>query len=192
MKRVLEIFGWLAAAALLVFAGRAVAAGQVSEPRPAPAAGAQEGATARGHTRERTTRGRREDLSPAAIVREARTVYVRPTKHLDKKYLEYKLHKYAELREWGLALVEDESAADLVISFDKTALNYIFSITDPHTSVIVTSGKCVAINGLVAADYLGREIVKKLREVRAAPDRRQPRKRSRDAEEDEEEEWSES
>nr|MDQ3804382.1 hypothetical protein [Acidobacteriota bacterium] len=145
-------------------------------------------------TRERTARERREELSPAAIARAARTVYVRPTRHLDKKYLEYKLHKYPELREWGLALVEDERAADLVISVDKAALNYIFTVTDPRTSVIVASGKAVAVNGLVAAEYLGREIVKKIRDVRASSDRRPRQRKHRDPEEDEgeDEEWSES
>lgn len=169
LKRALEVVGWLAAAALFAFAGRAVLAQD----------------TPRTQTRERTARERRADLSPATIVREARTLYVRPTKHLDRKYLEYKLLKYAELRDWGLMLVEDEGAADLVISFDKTALNYIFTITDPRTSVIVAGGKCVAVNGRLAAEYLGKEIIKKIKDVRASSDRR-PRK------DDDDEEWSES
>jgi hypothetical protein len=173
LKRAVEVVGWLAAVALFAFAGRAVLA-QDTPP------GTQ--------TRERTARERREDLSPAGIAREARTLYVRPTKHLDKKYLEYKLLKYAELRDWGLMLVEDERAADLVISFDKTALNYIFTVTDPRTTVIVTGGKCVAINGRLAAEYLGKEIIKKLKDVRAASDRRPPRRRAADDEEG----WSES
>jgi hypothetical protein len=173
LKRALEVVGWLAAVALFAFAGRAVLAQDASVDAP------------RNHTRERTARERRADLSPAAIVRDARTVYVRPTKHLDKKYLEYKLLKYPELRDWGLMLVEDEAAADLIISFDKTALNYIFTVTDPRTSVIVTGGKCVAVNGRLAAEYLGKEIIKKIKDVRASPVRR-PRK------DDDDEEWSES
>jgi hypothetical protein len=179
MKRVFEVAGWLTAVALFAFAGRAVLAQDAPERR----------------TRERTARERREELSPPAIARAARTVYVRPTRHLDKKYLEYKLHKYPELREWGLALVEDERAADLVITIDKTALNYIFTVTDPRTSVIVTSGKAVAINGLVAAEYLGKEIVKKLRDVRASSDREPRRRRPREEDYDEdydEDEESES
>lgn len=182
MKRVLEIVGWLAAVALFAFAGRAVLARGVG-------AGAQDAATER-RTRERTARERREDLSPAAIARGARAIYVRPTKHLDRKYLEYKLLKYPELRDWGLALVEDEGAADLVVSVDKSGLNYIFTVSDPRTSVIVAGGKCVAINGLVAAEYLGKEIVKKLRDVRASSERgpRQRRPRGGDPDEDEESE----
>ncbi|HEX8352617.1 MAG TPA: hypothetical protein VF611_06955, partial [Pyrinomonadaceae bacterium] len=138
--------------------------------------------------RARKTRPR-EDLSPGSLVREARTVYVAPSAHLEKKYLEYKLGKYAELRDWGLMLVADPAAADLVLTVDKTALNYIFTLTDRRTSVIVATGKCVAVNGRLAAEYLGKEIVRKIRDVRASGDGGR-RGRDRDGEEDDE--WSES
>ena len=180
MKRVAEVLGWLTAVALLAFASHAVfAAG-----RPQDDAGAR-------RERVRTARGR-EDLSPGALVREARTVYVAPSEHVEKKYLEYKLGKYEELRDWGLVLVEDPSAADLVISVDKTALNYIFTLTDRRTSAIVTTGKCIAVNGRLAAEYLGKEVVKKIKDARASGDgsRRRERRRDRDGADDDE--WSES
>jgi hypothetical protein len=87
-------------------------------------------------------------------------------------------------------LVADASAADLVLTIDKTALNYIFTITDRRTSVIVTSGKCVAVNGRLAAEYLGKEIVKKIRDVRASGDggRRHNKRHTRDDDADEESE----
>ena len=136
--------------------------------------------------RARKARGR-EDLSPGSIARSARTVYVAPSGHVEKKYLEYKLGKYDELRDWGLVLVTDPSKADLVITVDKTALNYIFTLTDRRTSIIITTGKCVAVNGRLAAEYLGKEIIKKIRDARASGDAR-PR-RERDEEDDE---WGES
>jgi hypothetical protein len=196
MKRVLEVLGWLTAVALFVFAGHAVfAAGRAGASVPTPRAfdvvaraqqdGSQDGDAER-RGRARKARGR-EDLSPAALVRGARTVYVAPGRHVEKKYLEYKLGKYAELREWGLVLVADPAAADLVLTVDKTALNYIFTLTDRRTSVIVTTGKCVAVNGRLAAEYLGKEIVKKIRDVRASGD---GGRRDRDVEDDDE--WSES
>ncbi len=156
MKRVLEVLGWLTAVALFAFAGHAVLA---ATPRPPQDV-----------TRERRS-SERPETNPVRIVRAARTVYVRESRHLEKKYLEYKLQKYNELRDWDLSLVADERAADLVVTVDKTLMNYIFTVTDPRTSVIVTSGKCVAVNGQVAAEYLGREIIKKLRDVRASSDR---------------------
>ncbi|HEX8335431.1 MAG TPA: hypothetical protein VF621_01795 [Pyrinomonadaceae bacterium] len=178
MKRVMEVLGWLTAVALFAFAGHAVL-GQTGS------AGAQDGAGAARRERTRTSRGR-EAMTPGSIIREARTVYVAENRHVEKKYLEYKLGKYAELRDWGLMLVTDPSAADLVISVEKTALNYIFTLTDRRTSVIVTSGKCVAVNGRLAAEYLGREIVKKIKDVRASGDGGRRRDR------DDEDEWSES
>lgn len=180
MKRVVEVLGWLTAVALFAFASHAVfAAGQTGR-------GPQDDPNAR---RERTARGR-QDLSPGALVREARTVYVAENRHVEKKYLEYKLGKYDELRDWGYVLVSDPSMADLVITVDKTALNYIFTLTDRRTSVIITSGKCVAVNGRLAAEYLGKEIVKRIKDVRASGDGGRRRDRHRD--DSDEDEWSES
>jgi hypothetical protein len=179
MKRVVEVLGWLTAVAILAFASHAVFA--------APLAAQQQQGESESRGRERTARERREDLSPASIIRDARTIYVAPNEHVEKKYLEYKLHKYPELDDWGLMLVAEPSAADLILTVDKTALNYIFTITDRRTSVIVTSGKCVAVNGRLAAEYLGKEIVKKIRDVRASGGRHK-RRHTRDDDYDEDEE----
>jgi len=181
MKRVVEVLGWLTAVAILAFASHAVFAA-------APTAAGQDKGESESRPRTRAARERREDLSPASIMRDARTIYIAPNTHVEKKYLEYKLHKYPELENWGLMLVADPSAADLLLTVDKTALNYIFTITDRRTSVIVTSGKCVAVNGRLAAEYLGKEIVKKIRDVRAGPDGRHKRRNARDDDYDEDEE----
>lgn len=181
MKRVVEVLGWLTAVALFAFASHAVfAAGQTGGPGP------QTDSNAR---RERTARGR-ADLSPGSLAREARTIYIAENRHVEKKYLEYKLGKYDELRDWGYVLVSDPAMADLVITIDKTALNYIFTLTDRRTSVIVTSGKCVAVNGRLAAEYLGKEVVKKMKDVRASGDG--GRRRHRDRDDSDDDEWSES
>ncbi len=177
MKRVVEVLGWLTAVAILAFASHSVFAAGVVQ---------NQGDAGR---RARTARERREDVSPASIMRDARTLYIAPSEHVEKKYLEYKLHKYPELDDWGLMLVTEASAADLILTVDKTALNYIFTITDARTSVIVTSGKCVAVNGRLAAEYLGKEIIKKIRDVRASGDggRRKHHTRDEDGDEDESE-----
>lgn len=196
MKRVLEVIGWLTAVALFAFAGHAVLAAAPARAATGPAAAtrtqradAQDGDAER---RERARKTRpREDLSPGSLAREARTVYVAESRHVEKKYLEYKLGKYSELRDWGLMLVADVNMADLVLTVEKTALNYIFTLTDRRTSVIVATGKCVAVNGRLAAEYLGREIVKKIRDARASGDTRRRNERRRDSG-DEGDEWSES
>ncbi|HEX6186066.1 MAG TPA: hypothetical protein VFZ44_19410 [Pyrinomonadaceae bacterium] len=191
MKRIFEVLGWLTAVALFAFASHAVFAA-ANAPRALDAAPQSQRDAAQDSNAERRERARktrvREDLSPGALVREARTLYVAPSRHVEKKYLEYKLGKYAELRDWGYVLVSDPAMADLVLTVDKTALNYIFTLTDRRTSVIVTTGKCVAVNGRLAAEYLGKEIVKKIKDVRASGDGRR-RERDRD---DEDDEWSES
>jgi hypothetical protein len=196
MKRIFEVLGWLTAVALFAFASHAVFAAPPraadAAPRAFDAAAAQSqrgaGQDTDSERRERARKTRaRQDLSPGALVREARTLYVAESRHVEKKYLEYKLGKYAELRDWGYVLVADPSMADLVLTVDKTALNYIFTLTDRRTSIIVTTGKCVAVNGRLAAEYLGKEVVKKIRDARASGDAR-PR-RGRD---DEDDEWSES
>jgi hypothetical protein len=189
MKRIFEVLGWLTAVALFAFASHAVFA--ANAPRAFDAAAQTQRGTTQDSDSERRERARktrvREDLSPGALVREARTVYVAPSQHVEKKYLEYKLGKYAELRDWGYVLVADPGVADLVLTIDKTALNYIFTLTDRRTSVIVTTGKCVAVNGRLAAEYLGKEIVKKIKDARASGGTRRQRERD-----DEDDEWSES
>lgn len=190
MKRVFEVLGWLTAAALFAFASHAVfAAAPATRDSEAAAQSQRTGSQdADGERRERARKARaREDLSPGTLVREARTIYVAPSQHVEKKYLEYKLGKYAEMRDWGYVLVANPDMADLVITVDKTALNYIFTLTDRRTSVIVTTGKCVAVNGRLAAEYLGKEIVKKIKDARASGDGRRRRDRG-----DEDDEWSES
>ena len=173
MKKAMEVIGWLTAIMIFALAGHSVLASQ----------------------NEQTSRTRRaqeasEDSSPVSILREARKVYVRPGKHVDAKYLEYKLQKHAEFAAWGLVMVEDEDAADIVIKIDKTMLNYIFSVVDPRSSIVVVTGKVVAVNKQLAAEYLGTEIIKKMRHVRAASDTRtSPKKKKAD---DDEDEWSES
>jgi hypothetical protein len=182
MKRVVEVFGWLAAVLIFALAGISVLGAQAAGPQTQ---------SPPQQTRARQARESAEDASPVAALRAARKIHVRAGRHVDAKYLEYKLQKHAEFRDWGLVVVEEERAADLVIKIDKTMLNYIFSVVDPRTSVVVVGGKVVAVNKQLAAEYLGTEIIKKMRQVRAAPDDRPApqRKKSKDADEDE---WSES
>ena len=182
MKRIVEVFGWLAAVLIFALAGHSVFGAQAVG-RPAQSSPQQQ-------SRARQTREEAEDASPVAVLRAARKVHVRAGRHVDARYLEYKLQKHAEFREWGLVVVEDERAADLVIKIDKTMLNYIFSVVDPRTSAVVVGGKVVAINKQVAAEYLGTEIIKKMRQVRAAPDDTSPRRKKKA--DDEDDEWSES
>ena len=173
MKKAMEVVGWLTAVLIFALAGHSVLASQVDQ-----------------SGRSRRALDEKDEVSPVSLVRAARTIHVRVGRHVDAKYLEYKLQKHREFSDWGLMIVEDEQAADLVIKVDKTMLNYIFSVVDPRSSVVVASGKIVAVNKQVAAEYLGVEIIKKMKNVRASSDGRPaPKKRAKDNDDDE---WSES
>jgi hypothetical protein len=119
-------------------------------------------------SRSRTASNRIE-TDPVTILRAARTIYVKPNEYIDAEYLEYKLDKLPEFAEWKLVFVRDSEKADLVVEFHRKALNYIFSVVEPQSSVVVTKGKVVAINGLVAAEDISKEIVKKMKDTRALP-----------------------
>lgn len=104
--------------------------------------------------------------TPSESLRNARTLYIEPGRAVDAGYLQYKLLRTDAFADWGISIVEDPATADLVLKVEQVRLNYIFRLTDPRTSQIVTSGKVVAINDPVAADFLGKEIVKRMREAR--------------------------
>lgn len=105
-------------------------------------------------------------LTPGTTLRAARTIYLAPSSRLDVSYVQYKLLKTAQLAAWQIQIVQDARQADLILSFDQVRLNYLFTITDLRTSAVIVSGKVVAVNDPVAADFLGIEIIKRMREVR--------------------------
>ncbi|HYG08589.1 MAG TPA: hypothetical protein VD835_01315 [Pyrinomonadaceae bacterium] len=118
--------------------------------------------------RPATDRRARHD-TPAEILRAARTIHICPNRHINADYLEYKLDKLPEFGQWQLSIVKNPERADLVLEIKKTALNYIFSIVEPESSIVVATGKVVAINGRVAAEDISHQIVKRMRAVRALP-----------------------
>ncbi|MDX6269872.1 MAG: hypothetical protein QOD28_1095 [Acidobacteriota bacterium] len=107
--------------------------------------------------------------TPTDILRAARTIYISPNQHINSDYLEYKLDKLPEFAQWQLSIVKNRDRADLVLEIKKTALNYIFSIVEPESSIVVAKGKVVAINGRVAAEDISHQIVKRMRAIRALP-----------------------
>ncbi len=107
-------------------------------------------------------------LAPGATLRRARTLYIEPSRRIDREYVQYKLLKTAQLAAWNITVVEDARAADLILRLDQKLANYLFKIVDPRTTAVIVSGKVVAINDPVAADLLGFEIIKRMREVRGA------------------------
>ena len=128
-------------------------------------------ANAASRTRTTNSTGRDTPLgdTPTDILRAARTIYISPNQHINADYLEYKLDKLPEFGQWQLSIVKDSAKADLVLEIKKSALNYIFSIVEPESSIVVAKGKVVAINGRVAAEDISHQIVKRMRALRALP-----------------------
>jgi len=124
--------------------------------------------SAAARSRTTTDRDTRRD-TPTEILRAARTIYIIPNQHINSDYLEYKLDKLPEFGQWQLSLVKSRERADLVLEIRKTALNYIFSIVEPESSIVIAKGKVVAINGRVAAEDISHQIVKRMRAIRALP-----------------------
>ena len=154
--------------ALLLAAYCLVAAAIASAQTPAPPRGYSD-SDANARTRAAPDRRAPLGTEPPEILRNARTIFVEPNRHIKAEYLEYKLDKLPEFSRWRLAFVTERDKADLVIRIDKAALNYIFSVVEPESSIVVVKGKVVAINGLVAAEDISHKIVRRMRDVRALP-----------------------
>ncbi len=120
-------------------------------------------------TRSRSATRPAPETNPASLLRAARTIHIRPNEDVDAEYLEYKLDKLPDFQNWRLAFVRDIDKADLILEIHRRALNYIFSVVDRESSTVIVKGKVVAINGLVAAEDISRQIVKRMQTVRALP-----------------------
>ncbi|HWO00989.1 MAG TPA: hypothetical protein VNS63_17140 [Blastocatellia bacterium] len=108
---------------------------------------------------------------PIDMLRSAKTILVRSdTMFLKPNQLEDELRKQPEFTAMGLVLVRDMNAADLIIDLDRPVFTYTFtfSVTNPETSVLVTSGKVTAFDGNLAAPKIAAEVVKRLRAARPA------------------------
>jgi hypothetical protein len=70
----------------------------------------------------------------------------------------------------GLRIVNDKKLADLEIQLDRTSpisFFYTFSIFNPETGILVTSGKTLSWDGDKASTEMANEIVKQIQAARA-------------------------
>jgi len=108
---------------------------------------------------------------PFGIIRAARTVaIVSRTSFLKSSMLASELQKRPEFRAFGLIIVTEPEAADLQVTIDRAALsfNYSYSLTNPVTKVVLTSGKVTAWDGGFAAPKIAKELVKRINAARAS------------------------
>jgi hypothetical protein len=81
---------------------------------------------------------------PAGVLRKARFVFVRSdSAFVSGREVEDSLRKRKEFQAWGMAITRVETQADLVIEITRKPLTrrFTFSVIDPRTLHVVTSGK---------------------------------------------------
>jgi len=83
-------------------------------------------------------------VDPATVLRRARFVLVRSdSAFVSGREVEASLLKRKEFKAWGMAVTRNEAQADLIIEITRKPLTrrFTFSVLDPRTSEVVTSGK---------------------------------------------------
>lgn len=83
-------------------------------------------------------------FDPASVLRGARFVFVRSdSAFVSGREVEDSLRKRKEFQAWGMVITRNEAQADLFIEITRKPLTrrFTFSVLDPRTSEVVTSGK---------------------------------------------------
>ena len=110
------------------------------------------------------------NTNPAALLRAARTVFVRSeTVFLKPDQLEHALRERKEFEALGLMIVKDPNVADLMIDLDRPLFTYTFTFTvsSSQTSVLLMSGKVIAFDGNFASPKIAKELLKRLGSARS-------------------------
>lgn len=83
-------------------------------------------------------------FDPAFVLRRARFVFVRSdSAFVSGREVEDSLRKRKEFQAWGMVITRNEAQADLIIEITRKPLTrrFTFSVLDPRTSEVVTTGK---------------------------------------------------
>ncbi|HSE38764.1 MAG TPA: caspase family protein [Blastocatellia bacterium] len=109
---------------------------------------------------------------PSKALSSVRTIVVATsTKFLKPSQVENEMRKRPEFKTLGLRIVNDKKLADLEIQLDRTSpisFYYTFSVYNPETGILVTSGKVLAWDGHRAATEMANMILKRIQEARAS------------------------
>ena len=184
MRRFLK-GGTSAAPGILVACGlwllfAAPASAQVRPPRPDPRQDSQQTARSpffdeeeESESTDNEIRVRPRVTDPAAVLRTARTVYVRSDSvFVSASEVEASLLKRKEFRAWGMNVTRNETEADLVIEITRRALTrrFTFTVLEPRTMSIVTGGKTRSVLfGKKIPNKIAEKFANRLRLVRPYP-----------------------
>ena len=105
---------------------------------------------------------------PATILRQAKLIYIRKKSvYFKAPELENELRKRPEFQRWGLAITRNETDADLIIEVGRKVFTtrFIYSVIDPRTDIIVTSGKLSSVGGTLATK-IAKRFIEQMQQVR--------------------------
>jgi len=91
-------------------------------------------------------------MSPTESLKNAKTIYVKSSSLLvGSSVVEDKLNKRKEFQALGLVITRDAGAADLVLQVKHDLFTmYTYTVVDPHSQILVASGKLSSLGGTVA------------------------------------------
>jgi hypothetical protein len=91
-------------------------------------------------------------MSPSESLKNAKTIYVKSSSLLvGSSVVEDKLNKRKEFQALGLVITRDAHAADLVLQVKHDLFTmYTYTVVDPHSQILVASGKLSSLGGTVA------------------------------------------
>ena len=159
---------------LILFASAATDAGaqvrlpppQSQTPSSPPAADESEGEDEGERVRPRAS-------DPETLMRTARFVLVRShTTFVNQKEVEDSLRKRKEFRAWGMGITRSDADADLIIEIERKAFSrrFTFSVIEPRTLLVVTSGKTRSVLfGKKIPNKIAEKFVNRLKTARPYP-----------------------
>jgi len=109
----------------------------------------------------------REFPSTTESLKSAKTIYVKSSSLLvGRSVVEDKLKKRREFQALGLLITRDADAADLILHVEHDLFTmYTYTVVDPHSQILVASGKLSSLGGTVAGK-VAKRFMKQMVEAR--------------------------
>ena len=105
--------------------------------------------------------------SPSESLKNAKKIYIKSSSLLvGSSVVEEKLQKRKEFQAFGLAITRDAQAADLILHVEHDLFTmYTYTVIDPHSQILVASGKLSSLGGTVAGK-VAKRFMKQMVEAR--------------------------
>jgi Trypsin-like peptidase domain len=108
----------------------------------------------------------------SSVLRAFKKMYVEShTIYLKGQQLQDALYVRPEVRDWGISIVDDKSAADVWVNVTRPFLTFdwVYTVSSLRSGEVLAKGKVIAWDGPLAAPQLAAEIVKDIRNARPLP-----------------------